>query len=505
MKNLLKYIILFLPIILLAQNTDENKNTYKKRVLENSEVDILTSFYTQDGSNAAVTGGIGSENLQDIAANITISVPLNADDVFSFDGTISDYTSASSSNLNPFFKAGSRNNGGNGGDDDDRAQPLDTRTWAAKTGASSGGGNSSGPTIGTPWSASSGASKTDVWGSGTLGYSHSSDSRNSIYNTHLSFSKEFDYTSFGLGAGFTKLFNQKNTEIGIKGNVYFDKWNPQYPTEIKTYIITGGNLNADFFNGVDILDHNGNPTVKTGINTWHPKNNTFIDKKGRNTYSVSLSFSQILSKNLQVSIFSDIVMQKGWLANPMQRVYFADKPNYYIGRASDIPNYTNNKNQGVFQLADDYEHLPDNRLKIPVGIRLHYYINEFLVFKTYYRYYSDDWNINSHTLNFELPIKLSRKYTLYPNYRFYNQTAAKYFAPYEQLLSTSTYYTSDFDLSEYNANQFGIGLKYTDVFTKKKVWKFGFKNWSLNYNYYKRNTGFHAHIISFGTKFVLDK
>jgi len=496
MKNLLKYIILFLPIILLAQNKKEDKNAYKKRVLENTEVDILTSFYAQDGSNAAVTGGIGSENLQDIAANITIAIPLNTDDVFTFDGTISDYTSASSSNLNPFYKEGGRNNG----DDDDD----DDRIWNTKTGASSGN-NGSGQTIGTPWAASSGASKTDIWANGTLGYSHSSDSRNSVYDAHLSFSNEYDYTSFGLGAGITKRYNQKNTEIGLKGNVYFDTWNPQYPTEINTYVKTGGNLNADFFNGIDILDSNGNPTIKTGADTWKPVNNTLIEDKGRNTYSLTLSFSQILSKNLQIAIFSDIVMQKGWLANPMQRVYFADRPNYYIGRASDIPNYTNTKNQGVFQLADDIERLPNSRFKTPIGARLHYYINEYLVFKTYYRYYSDDWNVKSHTINFELPIKISEKYTLYPNYRFYNQTAAKYFAPYEQLLATSTYYTSDFDLSKYAANQYGIGIKYTDVFTKRKIWKFGFKNMSLNYNYYKRNTGLYAHIISFGTKFVLDK
>ncbi len=503
MKKYVTYFLIFLPFILFAQNKEEdNNNTYKKRVLENVEVDILTSFYAQDGDNAAVTGGIGSENLKDIAANINISIPLNADDVFTFDATISDYTSASSSNLNPFYKEGGRN--GNDDNDDDDRRPQNKTIWNAKTAASSGN-NGTGATIGTPWSASSGASKTDIWASGTLGYSHSSDDRDNIYNAHLSFSAEFDYTSVGLGLGITKLFNQKNTEFGLKGNVYFDTWNPQYPTEIKTYIKTGGNLNRDFFNGIDILDQNGIPTDKTSNNTWKPIHNSFIDNKGRNTYSLSLSFSQILSKKLQISIFSDIVMQKGWLANPMQRVYFADRPNYYVGRASDIPNYTNYKNQGVFQLADDYERLPDNRLKIPFGARLHYYINEFIVFKTYYRYYSDDWNIKSHTLNFELPIKISEKYTLYPNYRFYNQTAAKYFADYEQHNSTSSFYTSDFDLSKYNANQFGIGIKYTDIFTKKKVWKFGFKNWSLNYNYYKRNTGLYAHIISFGTKFVLDK
>jgi len=34
-----------------------------------------------------------------------------------------------------------------------------------------------------------------------------------------------------------------------------------------------------------------------------------------------------------MAIFGDVVLQRGWLANPMQRVYFADRANYYIGNA----------------------------------------------------------------------------------------------------------------------------------------------------------------------------
>ena len=492
MKKLILILIFFIPVVLFSQDDEKE---FKKRVLENVEVELLSSFYTQDGDNASITGGIGSENLQDVAGNISIAIPLNDDDIFTLNGTISAYTSASSSNLNPFYKQGSSNNDDDDDDDDDKA--------AARSGASSGQGNS-GQTIGTPWSASSGASKQDVWASGTIGYSHSSDSRNTTFDTHLSFSNEFDYTSFGAGAGLSKQFNQKNTEIGLKANIYVDFWRPQYPTEIKTFIKNNGNLNADFFNGVDILDQNGLAIDKQSANAWNPTTSYYINNNGRNTYSASLSFSQILSKNIQISFFSDFVLQKGQLANPMQRVYFADKANFYIGKASDIPNYTNRKNQGVFQLADAYEQLPESRLKIPVGTRLHFYINEYLVFKTYYRYYRDDWSLQSHTIDVELPIKISQKFTLYPNYRYYTQTAAKYFAPYEQHISSEKFYTSDFDLSQYNANQIGIGIKYTDVFTKKKIWKFGLKNMSLDYNYYKRNTGLYANIVSLGAKFIIE-
>ena len=56
-------------------------------------------------------------------------------------------------------------------------------------------------------------------------YAHSSDDRNFIWNADVSFSNEYDYTSVGFGGGVTKLFNEKNTELSVKANVYLDQWN----------------------------------------------------------------------------------------------------------------------------------------------------------------------------------------------------------------------------------------------------------------------------------------
>ena len=47
------------------ENADQS-GTYKKRVLENTEIDLLFNYYNQDGENAAVTGGRGTEELSDI-------------------------------------------------------------------------------------------------------------------------------------------------------------------------------------------------------------------------------------------------------------------------------------------------------------------------------------------------------------------------------------------------------------------------------------------------------
>lgn len=105
----------------------DSTSTYKKRVLESAEVDFLTSYYTQDGDNAAVTGGIGTEKLTDVTPTMVISMPLNADDVLTIDAGISAYTSASSSNLDPFDASGASRNGG---EDDDDFQQGENRNAA---------------------------------------------------------------------------------------------------------------------------------------------------------------------------------------------------------------------------------------------------------------------------------------------------------------------------------------------------------------------------------------
>lgn len=420
-----------------SQTSQDSTKVYKKRVLETTEVDFLTSYYTQDGDNAAVSGGIGTEELTDVTGTFVVSIPLNDDDVLTIDAGVSAYTSASSSNVGPF--------------DDGPADPFQ---------------------------ASSGASSSDVWANLTGSYSHSSDDRNDIWSAKLSVSTEYDYFSLGVGGSYTKLFNEKNTEVSVSGNVYIDTWNAIYPTELRPFGEGGDGLNNRLFTQNTI----------TGNTNYAPRFTEFADE-GRNSYSLGFGFSQILHKNVQGSLALDFVQQQGLLSTPFQRVYFGDVADSFIDD---------------FQLADAIERLPDSRFKVAVGGRLNWFLNETFTVRTFYRYYFDDWGINSHTASIEVPIKIADKFTLYPSYRFYNQTAADYFRQYEGALSTDEFYTSDYDLSEYSANQFGFGVSYTDIFAKAHLWKFGLKSIDLKFYQYDRDTTFSSSIITAGFKFVMD-
>lgn len=407
----------------------QDNTTYTKRVLEATEINLLFSYYGQDGKNAAVTGGEGTEELTDATSSIVVKIPVNPDDVLTVDAGISAYTSASSSNVNPLD--GNPNNNA------------------------------------SPFSASSGASRQDVLVYFNPSYQHSSEDRNSIVSANAYFSSEYDYFSVGFGAGYTRLFNEKNTEIGISANVFLDKWNPQYPIELR--------------NGFADSRISGPGSYASSFAAFENEN--------RNSYAVSFLFSQILNKRLQGSVFLDLVRQKGLLSTPFQRVYFGDVADFFIED---------------FQLADDVERLPDSRFKIPLGARLNYFAGDRFVVRSYYRFYTDDWGITSHTANLEIPIKLSDAFTLYPSYRYYVQTASDYFYTKEDATSILDFYTSDYDLSAYNAHQYGIGARYKDIFTKAKVFMFGLKTVDLRVNAYDRSDGLNAFIFTLGTTFVAD-
>lgn len=427
MRYLLSLIIIVSALATYAQETAA-PGEYKKRVLEHTEIDILLNYYEQDGENAAVTGGRGTEELTDLSPTIIVAIPLNSDDVLTINANISAYTSASSSNVNPF----------------DGSQPAD------------------------PFVASSGASKSDVWSNVVGSYSHSSADRNRLWNANVSVSAEYDYISFGFGGGRTWLFNEKNTELAVNGNIYLDTWSLIYPIELRPD------------EGASFLEL---------VPGYNPSSFSEHSSKARNSYSAGLGLSQILSARMTGYVSADFILQDGLLSTPFHRVYFADKEDYLFQN---------------FHLADDVERLPNSRIKIALGARLNYFVNYSLTLRTFYRYYTDDWGITSHTVNIEIPVKITDKFTVYPSYRFYKQTAANYFAPYNEHLSTEEFYTSDYDLSEFSANNYGFGISYTDVFTKSHIWKLGLKSIDLKYHKYDRNSAFTASMASFGVKFVVD-
>jgi len=292
--------------------------------------------------------------------------------------------------------------------------------------------------------ANSSASHADVRVYPSFTWSRENEKKGTTIAAGASISKEFDYLSFGGNISFAQKTKNRMGEFTAKFQTYIDRVTLITPIEFRM----------------------GNGNEEEGDKDY--------GTSSRNSFAGSLSYSQIVNERFQLMFLADAVEQTGYLGLPFHRVYFAD---------------------GSLHI----ENLPDNRFKLPLGIRANYFLGDRFIIRTYYRYYTDSWGLDAHTAEIEIPVKISPLFSVSPFYRYYKQTAVKYFAPYMQHTANDKYFTSNYDLSDFNSNFFGGGIHYTPtngLFGIKSI-----NTLELRYGHYSKSNNMNANIISLNLKF----
>lgn len=283
---------------------------------------------------------------------------------------------------------------------------------------------------------------------GNLGFAYQLKPQHTI-GARIGGSGEYDYSSAQVGINYAWESKDQNTGVLVNFQSFIDQWDLIYPIELRDQ----GQL---------------------------------VPTSNRQSHNLAIGISRILDRKTQVSLNLEAVMMNGLLSTPFHRVYFQEQQQARV------------------------EQLPGSRLKLPVGVRLNRYLNEWMVLRMYYRYYWDNWGIQAHTASVELPIKPTRFLALTPFYRFHTQTAADYYAPYAAHSIFDQFYTSDTDLAALQSHAFGMGISYQPAkgiakvklpFTKNEYVKL--KQLELKYSHYERTTGLRADIVSFGMGFTL--
>ncbi len=289
----------------------------------------------------------------------------------------------------------------------------------------------------------SSASSADVRVYPSINWSRENEVTGTTIGAGVSASAEYDYQSLGANFRFAQKTRDKSGELSVKLQAYLDNLKLIYPIELRPF----SNRKDD--------------------------DNEYASTP-RNSYSGSLGYSQIINQRLQVELLADLIYQKGYLGLPFHRIFF----------------YGN---------TEGIEKLPTTRLKIPLGIRLNYFIGDKIIVRTFYRYYQDDWGLKAHTANIELPIKLSSFFSISPFYRYYTQVGVDYFAPYQQHKTTDQYYTSNYDLSTFKSDFYGAGIR---VSPPKGV--MGIQHLAaleLRYGHYSKNIGMQSDIVTMHLNF----
>ncbi len=381
-----------------SQYTDKDTSFYIAKPLQLEEVNLVSSYYSQNGDHSAITGGIGTERVVDLSNGLDVTL-------VGWDAQQRKNTLVMGLGIDHHSSASS--------------------AYVSKTGASKTGGLRVYP---------------------SLDWTIENEKKGTARGVGLYLSEEYNYSSFGVNAMYSKK-TKNNGEFTGKLTGYFDRVKMIYPSEfVQVATVTAASSGGESKSKIPT-----NPRV---------------------TGTASLSFSQVINKRLQGVILLDGVAQTGYLGLPFHRVYFQDG-------------------------SPGIEKLPSERFKLPIGIRLNYFLGDKIIIRSYYRYYTDSWGIKSNTASLEVPVKITPFVSVAPFYRYYNQTAAKYFAPYKVHTESDQFYTSNYALSAFDSKFFGVNFR---IAPPKGLFK-RVSSLEVRYGHYSQTTDLASDVISINLKF----
>ena len=185
----------------------------------------------------------------------------------------------------------------------------------------------------------------------------------------------------------------------------------------------------------------------------------------RNTLTFDLSMTQTLTPYSVINLGISHTAQSGFLSTPYNAVLV---DNDFVS-----------------------ETLPDSRKRQAYSLRYKYGFPKDSM-QLGYSYYEDDWGINAHVAEMRYTMhKRNGMLRIEPSYRYYQQTAADFYAI--RFNEPSEFLTSDSDLGDFDGHSLGVlgSIKGAGFYGRKA-------NYHLGANYYWRSDELNFYWFTFG-------
>ena len=245
----------------------------------------------------------------------------------------------------------------------------------------------------------------------------------SLINIGASASHEYDYTHIGLNAKFARDFNRRNTTLSAGIALSMDSLDPVggAPKPLTPMLDVGDKSNRRGDEDKDVLD------IVVGV-------------------------TQVVSRNLIVQANYSYSNSDGYLTDPYKVLSLVDGTTGDTLPRVPTPGAEGPSHQFLF------ENRPDDRTKHSIYGQAKYYMNG-KVLDASYRFMTDDWEIDSHTVDVRYRIPFGADRFFEPHLRFYTQTEAEFY-----MLSISDsqplpgFASADYRLGDFDA--ITLGIKY---------------------------------------------
>ncbi|WP_303904690.1 DUF3570 domain-containing protein [Thiohalomonas denitrificans] len=231
------------------------------------------------------------------------------------------------------------------------------------------------------------------------------------------FSTEHDYQSAGISATLARDFNNRNTTLSAGASFSQDSIEPE----------------------------GGAPVGLTPMPEFPDVKETQSASEDKTVSELLLGVTQVVNRRTLMQFNYTYGIDDGYLSDPYKLLSVTD----------DTGNVT-----GYL-----YENRPDERSRQTIFWRTLHHLSEDVA-DVSYRYYWDDWDISSHTLDLRYRHELGGGHYLQPHVRWYKQNAAEFYHFKLDEGAVPTYASADYRLGNMTTNT--LGLKYGFASSEKQ-------------------------------------
>jgi hypothetical protein len=241
-------------------------------------------------------------------------------------------------------------------------------------------------------------------------------------STGVHLSKEYDYLSIAFNGSLARDFNQKNTTLSAGLSYALDTIDPEggRPVPFSAMVIDQGQfVDEDAYQTAFDLTRQEGTDDKT-------------------TTDILLGVTQIINRRMLMQFNYGYSLSDGYHTDPFKVLSVVN-------------------DQGLTQQLV-HENRPDERSRHSFYWQTKYAMDNGVA-DVSYRYATDDWEIDSHTIDSRLRFNLSQDSYIQPHFRYYQQSAAEFYQPFLlDNIPLPQFASADYRLGEMIA--YTLGIKY---------------------------------------------
>ncbi|TRX55803.1 DUF3570 domain-containing protein [Thalassomonas sp. M1454] len=166
-----------------------------------------------------------------------------------------------------------------------------------------------------------------------------------------------------------------------------------------------------------------------------------VDEQDKNSLSLMLSTTQVINRNMLWQVSAGFIEKEGYLSDPYKLVDIVDP----VDNSQRI-------------LINDQR--PKDRFAWLFTSSTRNYVESMqAAAHVDYRYYQDNWDLSSHTIELKWLQTIAKDWRLIPSFRYYTQTATDFYQTYYESDRPQKYYSNDYRLSSYGAITLGLKVE----------------------------------------------